>query len=404
MNRRTFLAASAALAAPAGLRADPKAKPKVKFVSSLPRTGSAQGQTDSIVNAIRMAIEELAEAVPFAVELVDLDDAVPASGTWEAEKEKENATAAVADADVLAYFGPYNSGAAKVSAPILNEAGLVQVTPSATYPGLTKAGAFAARGEPEKYRPAKRVTFFRVCPHDASHAPLAAKFAVEELKAKSAFVIDDGMDFYGGAVASGFVRACEALKVKVVARETADPLRADYDKLAKAVAKSAPALVYFGGTTQSGGPQLVRALAAAKCAAPLLLPDGCYERAFLDASGETALAAVPCFVTTGGVEAKSLNGAGAEFVKRYKAKYKKAPEDYAAYGYEAAAVVLAALAAVGKKDRAALLKEVARTKDFAKGVLGKWSFDADGDTTLQQITVSAVEKGEFKVRAVLSAN
>jgi branched-chain amino acid transport system substrate-binding protein len=400
MNRRTFLAASAL--APATLRAQPKEKPKVKFVSSLPRTGSAQGQTDSIVNAMRMALADFADAVPFAVELLDLDDATAESGTWDAEKEKDNATRAAKDADVLAYFGPYNSGAAKVSAPILNEAGVVQVTHSATYPGLTRGGAFAARGEPAKYRPAKRVTFFRVCPHDASHAPLAAQFAVTELKAKTALVIDDG-EVYGALMASEFVRACGALKVKVVARETADPLRADFDKLAKAVVQGAPDLVFFGGTTQSGGPQLVRALAAAKCACPVLMPDGCYERAFLDATGEAALAAVPCFVTLGGVEANALKGTGAEFVKRYKGKYKADASDYAAYGYEAAAVVLAALAAVGKKDRAALLKEVARTTDFAKGVLGKWGFDADGDTTLQQVTVAAVEKGAFKVRAVLSA-
>jgi branched-chain amino acid transport system substrate-binding protein len=56
--------------------------------------------------------------------------------------------------------------------------------------------------------------------------------------------------------------------------------------------------------------------------------------------------------------------------------------NYAIYGYEAAAVVLEAIKSVGKKDREAIRKAVVATKNFDKGVLGKWSFDANGDTTL----------------------
>ena len=71
------------------------------------------------------------------------------------------------------------------------------------------------------------------------------------------------------------------------------------------------------------------------------------------------------------------------------------PEAIAVYGYEAAAVVLDALRAVGKKDREAVRKAVVSTTGFDKGVLGTWSFDADGDTTLQPLTVATIKKGKF---------
>ena len=82
--------------------------------------------------------------------------------------------------------------------------------------------------------------------------------------------------------------------------------------------------------------------------------------------------------------------------------YLKGP--YAIYGYEAAKVVLEAVKSVGKKDRDAIRKAVLATKDFDKGALGKWSFDADGDTTLQVITVSKIEDGKFKPVKVLEGD
>jgi branched-chain amino acid transport system substrate-binding protein len=128
---------------------------------------------------------------------------------------------------------------------------------------------------------------------------------------------------------------------------------------------------------------------------PLVLPDGCYEQVFIEATGADNVNG-RCFVTMGGIAPEELaKGTGAEFVKKYKEKYRKDPEAYAVYGYEAAKVVLEAVKAVGKKDREAIRKAVLATKDFDKGALGKWSFDANGDTTLQQMTVSKIEKGKF---------
>lgn len=399
MNRRTFLAAAVATAAaPAG--AQPKEM--VKIVSSLPRVGRAKAQTDAIVNAIQMAIADFEKQLPFEITYSDRDDAGARTGNWEEKFETENAERAVADESVMAYIGPYNSGAAIVSAPILNVGGLVQLTPSASLPGLTRKSPTSDPDEPEKYRPAKKVTFCRVCPHDASQGPQSADFAAEELKPKSVYVIDD-KELYGHGVATGFRKRCEELKVQVLKHEHIDPLRADFRALAKAVRAAGPDLVYYGGTTQTRAGQLARDMVAERVNCPLMLPDGCYEPAFVESAGADTLDALKCFVTVGGLDPAQLKGAGAEFVKRYKVRHGKNPTAYAVYGYECAAVVLEALRAVGKRDREAVRKAVVGTRDFDKGLLGKWSFDEHGDNTLQPLTVTTVEKGKFRAVKVLGA-
>ncbi|MCI0703052.1 MAG: branched-chain amino acid ABC transporter substrate-binding protein [Planctomycetia bacterium] len=398
MDRRTFLAAAAVSVS--GSVAIAQQKEKVKIVSSLPRQGSPQGQTDGIANAIKLAIADFEKVVPFEVQYLDWDDATAAQGQWVAEKEKDNAENAVKDKDVLAFIGPYNSGAARVSMPILNKAGLVQISPSTTWPGLTKKGPTSDPDEPDRYRPGKKITFCRVCPHDASQGPLSAQFVVEELKVKSVYVLDD-KELYGHGVATLFKKTCEEKKVKVLGHESINTTRNNFKELMKKIKEKNPDLVYFGGTTQSKGPQIALDMKSEEVNCPLMVPDGCYEQAFVDGAGEATFDTLKCFVTIGGIDPAYLKGAGAEFVKKYKEKHKKDAEAYAVYGYEAAAVVLEALRVVGKKDREAIRKAVVGTKDFAKGLLGKWSFDADGDTTFQQLTVATIEKGKFKSVKVL---
>ena len=275
----------------------------------------------------------------------------------------------------------------------------MQVSPACSWPGLTKKVFSAAQGEPTIYRPAKKITFCRVCPHDASQAPLAADFAAEELKIKTVYVLDD-KEVYGGNIAKEFKKRCEELKIKVLGHESINVEQLDYKALMKKIKEKGPGLVYFGGTTQSNAGQIARDMLSEKVDCPLMLPDGCYERAFIDSAGVDTLDTLKCFVTIGGVEPTELKGAGADFVKRYQQKHGKEPEPYAVYGYEAAAVVLEALQEVGKKDREAVRKAVVSTKDYTS-LLGKWSFDADGDTTLQQVTISTIENGMFKPTKVM---
>lgn len=375
-----------------GGKSDPNT---IKIVSSLPRTGSAQGQTDTIVNGIRMAIDEYTGKLgDLKIEYIDMDDATAAQGQWAAEAETANAMKAAGDPDVMVFIGPYNSGAAKVSMPILNEAGLLQISPAATWPGLTQKVEGAATGEPDIYRPAKQLTFCRVCPTDLVQGPLSAVFAKEELKAKSVYILDD-KELYGNGIATLFKRKCEEIGIKVLGHEGINVQSQEFGSLMTKVKATNPDMVYFGGTTQSKGGQLAKDMKNAGLLCPMMCPDGCYELAFITSAGADNLNG-RVYCTIGGTDPSKLTGAGAEFVKKYQAKYGKMPEAYAVYGYEAAVVFLEGVKTVGKKDRALIRQAVLATKDFDKGAVGKWSFDANGDTTLQQLTISRVENGQFK--------
>lgn len=375
----------------------PGAEETIRIVSSLPRTGSARGQTNTIVNGIRMAIDDYDGKIGnFKIEYSDWDDATAAAGQWDGPTEKANAQKAVADPDVMAYIGPYNSNAAKISMPELNEAGLLQISPSVTWPGLTKKIKGVAPDEPEKYRPSKKVTFCRVCTTDDLQGPLSADFAKEELKVKKVYILND-KELYGEGLAKLFKLRCDEIGIQTVGEEGIDTAAIEFSGLMTKIKGLNPDLVYFGGTTQSKGGQLAKDLVKVGLTCPMLAPDGCYEQAFIDSAGAANLNG-RTYVTIVGLDPSQLVGKGAEFVKRYQEKYKNDPEAYAVYGYECAKVVLEAIKKVNKKDREEIMKAVLATKDFTAGAVGGekgWSFDRNGDITLRQVTVSLVENGKF---------
>jgi branched-chain amino acid transport system substrate-binding protein len=398
VDRRRFLVAAGGLAAAsfAGIGCNRSGGGNtIRIVSSMPRTGSARGQTDTIANGIRMAIDDYGgEIAGMKIDFQDWDDADASSQSWTPELETTNAQKAINDPDVMAYIGPYNSGAAKVSMPLLNEAGLLQVSAAVTHTGLTKKDPQGDPNEPGIYRPSGKITFCRVCPADDVQGPLAADFAKDELKAKTVFILDD-KELYGQGVAGLFERRCKELGFKVLGHESIIVQQNNFQSLMTTVKRTNPEVVYFGGTTQSKGGQIAKDMQAVGLKCPLIVPDGCYELAFITSAGEENLK--NCYVTMGGIDASLLKGPGAEFVRKYKEKFGgNEPEAYAVYGYEAAKVVLESIKAVGKKDRAAITKTCVETKDFDKGALGKWNFDANGDITLQNMTISRVEGGKFK--------
>lgn len=398
MDRRRFLMAAGGLAAASlthvGCNRSGGGN-TLKIVSSMPRTGSARGQTDTIANGIKMAIDDYGGAVAgMKIDYQDWDDADASSQSWTPELETANAQRATNDPDVMAYIGPYNSGAAKVSMPLLNEAGLLQVSPAVTHTGLTKSDPGGDPNEPGIYRPSGKITFCRVCPADDVQGPLAADFAKDELKAKTVFILDD-KELYGQGVAGLFSRRSKALGFQILGHESINVKQNEFNALMTLVKSKNPDVVYFGGTTQSKGGQIAKDMRNAGLKCPLIVPDGCYELAFITSAGEENLK--NCYVTMGGIDASLLKGPGAEFVRKYQEKFGgKEPEAYAVYGYEAAKVVLESILKVGKKDRAAIVKTCVETRDFDKGALGKWSFDANGDITLQNMTISRVEGGRFK--------
>lgn len=409
MDRRKFLTVAGggallSLAGCSGSKNTGDNREVVKLVSSMPRTGTGKGQTDAIANGIRMAIDDYEGKLPgMRVEYADWDDATAGTGKWTPELESKNAREAVDDPDVMAYLGPYNSGAAMVSMPILNEAGLVQVSPAVTWTGLTKNVPGADKEEPGKYRPTGKNHFARVCPNDRTQGPVAADFAKRPkaeggLGARTVYILDD-KELYGLGVSGLFERRCQELGIQVLGHESINPAQQEFTALLTSIKAKNPDVLFFGGTTATGGPQIAKDMNNAGLTCPLIVPDGCYELSFITSAGEKNL--TNCYATFGGLDPADTSGPVAKFAEKYKAKYNVPPESFAIYGYEAANVVLAAIKKVGKKDREAILKEVLGTKDF-DGVLGKWSFDPSGDISLQQSTISKIEGGKFKPVAVIN--
>lgn len=372
----------------------------IKIVSSLPRTGSAKDQTDTIVNGIKMALEEAKYQVgDFKIEYVDMDDATAAAGQWTTEQEASNAKKAVNDDDVMAYIGPYNSGAAKISMPILNTAGLLMISPATTWPGLTKPGKGDAN-EPEIYQPSGKQNFFRVVPADDLQGPLSAQWA-KEMGIKKVYVLDD-TEVYGKGIANLFTAACEDLGIEVLGQESIDTKAQEFKSLMTKIRGLNPDLVYFGGSTQNKGGQVAKDMVAAGLNCKIMVPDACYEEAFIESAGPENLND-RCYVTFGGLPPEEFTGSGAKFVEAYQAKYHSKPEGYAIYGYEAAKVALEAISKAGKKDRAAIVEACRNIKDFDKGALGKWSFDENGDTTIATISGNEVKDGKFTFVKQLTA-
>jgi len=370
----------------------------IKIISSLPRTGSANAQTTSVVNGLKMAIEEVGGKVgDFTISMEDWDDASPERGNWDPAIEAQNADKAIKDQDAMVYIGPYNSGAAKISMPKLNQAGLVMVNPLATWPGLTKPGIGEAN-EPRIYRPSNKLNFFRIVPADDIQGKVAAKWA-SDLGAKKIFILHDG-ELYGKGIAGVFKKSAPQFSLEILGFEQIDPKASNYKSLATKIKQLNPDLVFFGGLTQSNGGQLAKDLRNSGFGGKLMVPDGCFDSAFIDAAGKDVLEG-NTYATFGGVPPKELNGKGKDFYINYKKKYNSEPESYAVYGYEAGKVALDAIRRAGKKDRAAILAAVQATKNF-DGALGNWSFDANGDTSLTVMSGNVVKGGTFTFVKLLS--
>jgi branched-chain amino acid transport system substrate-binding protein len=362
---------------------------QVKLVSSLTRSGSSRGQSDSIVNAILLRLEDAGFRVggtPVVYE--DLDGGSEARGSWDAEREQANAHYAATDRDVLAYIATLDTDAAPYSIPITNQAGpLLQISPCNTYPGLTRP---FAPGEPGIHYPTGIRNYARTAMTDDLQGLFAARWALE-LGAKRIAVLHDG-EPCGRGVAEPFGRSCVAVGLELVGPPMPIvPKQEEYGELATRIAHLAPDLVFYGGIIQNGAGPLWRDIRTALPTATMMGADTLFEHAFIEDAAEHAEGTL---ITFGGVPPALLKGRGREFFERYVETYGREPECYAASAYDAVGAVLSAIEQVRTKDRGDITRSTLATRDF-DGLLGRWSFDSNGDVDLRRATRLAVRDGDF---------
>lgn len=367
-----------------------KALDEVIIASDLPLTGSARAQTESMVQAIEMAIAETnGKAGGVKITYKSLDDATAQAGKWDEAKCADNMNELAQDQKVVVVIGPMNSGCAQVQIKTANTAGLAIVSPAATAVGLTKAGGDP--GEPDKYYPNGTRNFLRVVLADDMQAKAAATWA-KELGVKKVFVLHD-KETYGKGLADQFEGAAEELGLEVLENEGIDPLASNYRPLIPKITGEGAELVFFGGITQNNAGQVLKDLRAADKDIHFMGPDGIFEDAFVEAAGEAGVGAMATF---GGIPPEKLEGKGAEFVKAFE-KAHGPPQAYTAYAYDAAGIAIAAITRCAEGDgvtRACVLDELFKTKDH-EGALGSFSITETGDSTLSVLSGVRVKGGAW---------
>jgi branched-chain amino acid transport system substrate-binding protein len=368
--------------------------------SSLPLQGDSRPQSESVVNGEKMALEEAGGKVgKFTIKYSSLDDATAAAGKWDPGQTSADARKAAQDPSTIAYLGEFNSGASAISIPILNEANILQISPSNTYVGLTRSQG-ADKGEPDKYYPAGKRTFGRVVPADHIQAAAQVTYQKDE-GCKKTYILND-KEVYGKGIAVQVQSIAKAQGLAIAGNDGIDTKAANFRTLAQKIKSSGADCMFFGGITQNKGVQVFKDVNAANPTMKLFGPDGVAESAF----SEKIPVAVQklTYITNPTLDPKLYPPAAQDFFAKFKQKYGKEPEPYAIYGYEAMKVALLAIQNAGDKgnDRQAVIDAFFKIKD-RDSVLGKYSIDENGDTTLSDYGADRVQGGKLVFDKVIKA-
>jgi branched-chain amino acid transport system substrate-binding protein len=368
--------------------------------SSLPLQGDSRPQSTDVVNGEKLALEEAGGKVgKFTIKYVSLDDATAAAGKWDPGQTSADARKAAQDASTIAYLGEFNSGASAISIPILNEANVLQVSPSNTYVGLTRSEG-ADKGEPDKYYPAGKRTFGRVVPAD--HIQAAAQVTYQKDQGcKKTYILND-KEVYGKGIAVQVANIGKAQGLAIAGNDGIDTKAANFRSLATKIKSSGADCMFFGGITQNKGVQVFKDVSAANPTMKLFGPDGVAESAFSTKLGSSV--EKNTYITNPTLDPKLYPPAAQDFFAKFKQKFGNDPQPYAIYGYEAMKVALLAIQNAGDKgnDKQAVIDAFFKIKD-RDSVLGKYSIDENGDTTLSDYGADRVEGGKLVFDKVIKA-
>jgi branched-chain amino acid transport system substrate-binding protein len=372
--------------------------------SNMPLQGAGGPQSRSVVNGEKLALEQAGgKAGDFKIKFVSLDNSTAQAGSWTPEATTANARKVAQDSDTAVYLGEFNSGAAAVSIPILNEAGVPMISPANTYVGLTTDDPGSAAGEPDKFYPSGTRNYVRVVPRDSIKGPAMVSVMQEDGCTK--VMLTNDKETYGAGLAQAIVIAAKKQGLTLVANDAIDKNASNYRSLAQK-AKSAGADCFaYSGVTQNNAVQLFKDMAAGLPNAKLYGPDGTCESGFVNKeTGIPAEVAAKYKCTSPTLPADELPPEGQQFFKDYAAKYKgEVPDPYSIYGYESMQLALDAIARskTGKKED--IIKALFATKD-RQSALGTYSIDENGDTTSTDMALDGVEDGQLTFIKVIKGD
>jgi len=332
-------------------------------------------------NGARMAIDELnAKGVVIGgkkvkLELLAEDDAAdPKQGTAAAQK--------LVDSKVVGVIGHLNSGTTIPASKIYNDAGIPQISPSATNPKYTRQGFNTA---------------FRVVADDVHLGGTLGRYAVDQLKGKSIAVIDD-RTAYGQGVADEFEKGVKGKGGKIVGREFTNDKATDFTAILTNIKSKKPDVIFFGGMDAVAGP-MIRQMKQLGIKAKFMGGDGiCTGELPKLSGGAMADGQVVC-AEAGGVEGEAKKGME-KFKTDFKAKFNADVQIYAPYVYDATNVLVAAMVKAGSAEPAKYLPVLAKTTGY-KGVTGTITFDEKGDIKNGALTLYSYKAGNREQLAVV---
>jgi branched-chain amino acid transport system substrate-binding protein len=362
-------------ATPAPSAAPAKPEMVVKIGHAAPTTGPQAHLGKDNENGARMAIDDLnakkmeIDGKVIKFELVAEDDqADPKQGTVVAQK--------MVDAKVAGVVGHLNSGTTIPASKIYSDAGIPQISPSATNPKYTQQGFKTA---------------FRVMANDVQQGSVIGKAAVETLGAKTIAIIND-KTAYGQGLADETKKAATAAGAKVVAEEFTDDKATDFKAILTKIKGKKPDVIMYGGMDAQGGP-MVKQMKELGIKAKFIAGDGVCSAEWPKLAGD---AAEGQYCTQAGLPPDRMPAAK-DFVTRFTAKYGPI-QVYAPYSYDAAMTLAAAMKNANSVDPAKYLPELAKIS--YDGITAKIEFDDHGDTKNGAITLYTVKDGKLSPMAV----
>jgi branched-chain amino acid transport system substrate-binding protein len=369
------------------------------IASDLPLQGSGRTQTLQMTRAIKFIFQQHNwKAGKYTLAYQSCDDATAQAGKWDSGKASANANAYAQDSSVAGVIGTFNSGAAEIIVPVLNRAPngpLAMISPANTYVGLTHGGPGTAAGEPGKYYPTGKRNYARVVAADDFQGAADAILA-KSLGVKKVFILND-KEAYGLGVATNFKNAALKLGLKVAGFTAWDGKASSYEALAVKVKASGAQGVFVGGLVCENGGKLIKDLAAGAPKAKIMLPDGFTPiSAVVQGAGRAAEGAT---VSVAGLPNSALKGAGATFVKDFTKADGRPPDPYSVYAAQAAAAMVAAIAA-SNGTRSDITKKVFAL-NLKNTILGTMKFNANGDVTANPVTIYKIKSGKSTTLKVI---
>ncbi len=377
--------------------------------SSLPLQGTSKEQSEAVINGEKLALKQINSKVgKYSIKYESLDDSTAQNpGTADEAQTADNARQAVQDKSTIFYLGEFNSGGTKVSLPILNKAGIPQISPSNTAVGLTTDEPGADPGEPDKYYPSQKRTYARVVPKDTIQGAALAT-VMQEDGCKTLHIFNDKTT-YGAGLARNVEGSAKEAGIEVTGNDGTDKNAPNYRSLAQGI----DADCFVGsGVTGENYIQAFKDVAAAQPDIKLYGPDGVAEEAFTNPKkgGIPASIAPRTKITVATLSAEEFKKAGnteaEKFFTDFEAEYNvSTPDPYAIYGYETMKLALDTLKAVGDKanDRKAVVDQLINKTKGRNSVLGTYDIDENGDTTLTDYGLYTIKDGLPTFQKVIKA-